>query len=221
MKRGQSSTGLRRACLLLAAWLLCGAVGPGDGTTPPAVYHYFYFDQPVGIELDATQIAIKTKPVAAAQGFTAAAAATDLAQSLTAHGFAAADVRGHAVRGWALAKTAGPRRAARGLFGAPNLAPHQETEALVGAVAADPAVEFVSPVFKDARGGALIVTASLLLGFKPHVPNEARLAVLAAIDGLVGAEQHGRKLDNLKLDLNLRDGFAVLELANTASAPSG
>jgi hypothetical protein len=119
-------------------------------------------------------------------------------------GLAAEDLEAHPIEGWSLARAAPI---------APNPA-----DAVVKA-AADPAVDFASPVFIDDLGGVMFVTPTILLGFKPGVTDgQARDVIAASGAGNVLERDWANMPGAYRVKSGARSGIAVLDAANALAA---
>ena len=128
-------------------------------------------------------------------------------RGLPAAGIAADMLTPWPVAGWSLA--AAPR-AARSLDG---------IETLVAAVAADPRIDFVSPVFVDDEGGPLIVTRDLLVGFHNGVSPQQAAAIVAQVDaGTVTDTDWAAMKGVYRLRSASHSGFDVLRAAADLAA---
>ena len=86
----------------------------------------------------------------------------------------------------------------------------------------DPQIEFVSPVFRDDKGGPILVTPRLLVGFETGLPNEQRNALRKSIDPAATEEpQVFLRPDEARWLLRSTDGFEVLKRANELARTSG
>jgi subtilisin family serine protease len=86
----------------------------------------------------------------------------------------------------------------------------------------DPTIEFVSPVFRDDKGGAIIVTRRLLVGFDPKLSSEQRNALRNSIDPNAAEEmQEFPRADEARWQLTSTDGFDVLKRANDLARADG
>jgi subtilisin family serine protease len=200
--------------ILAALGAFLGALSGNSAANEPEHY-YIYQGKKIELKIDPGQIAVKSS-AAAAQAKTspaaAAASAAAVATQLSTAGFAATDAKPHAIPGWVVLKT----KTAMGMGAAAAAATQSEAvKATVNAVAANPAVDFVSPVAKDPRGNAIIVTPSILMEFRKGVSEGAKQKVLAGA-GRVLSKQGDQ--GPMTVDFDVRSGFDVLATANALSA---
>ena len=178
------------------AWAL---VVMGVGVAPFAVAsdalaqsRYYYFDQPQLLEVDTSRIAVF--PV---EGAVAASSV------LTAAGVAAADITPSVVPGLSYASMPEVDRSETGV------------SELVQLVAAEGAVTFVSPVFRDERGDPMIMTQYLHVGFRDGVDAARAEAILAGADaGTIEARDWTGMKGVYRIRSNARSGIDVLATAN-------
>ncbi len=179
-------------CCVASATL--GAQTSRAGSGPdPLYYHYFKELRPLKLE---------TKHVAILQTRTAAAGGP--APALIRFGLAPEQTQALPIAGWSFAGTsAGSRTEAA-------------TRELVVGMAGDSAFEFVAPVIAGNDGGPNIVTPDLLVGFEPSVSEQRAEAILAELNaGDIIQRRFGNMPGAYHLRTRLRNGFAVLDLANT------
>lgn len=187
---------LRKTWPLLAVALLCL---PGRLPAAPApdkagdAYAYYYFDQPVQLELDRDQVAVfDREPLDAGE----------LGRRLGAYAVSAGDVRMVGARGWHRLEP--PKGAWL----------RTDTRALVEDMAGSGVVDFVSPVFRDKRDLPVIITDKILVGFGADVSDErAREIIHGAGAGVI--EDRGWTTPGLYcVQTPCMNGFEVLDLAN-------
>ncbi len=161
---------------------------------PPPFVRYF-FNQPIPLELDATRVAVLERPGARR------ASAMD---ALETAGVAREDVEPWPIDGWSLAGASGRRAADAG-----------ETINLVERLAADPGVDFASPVFVGLDGGPIIITPQLLVQFEPEVTiGEAHAILDAAGAGAVVEHEWAGMERAFRVESPARNGLDVLAVAN-------
>lgn len=119
-------------------------------------------------------------------------------------GLAAGDFEAHPIEGWSLAR-------AGAIAG--------DIPGSVVRAAADPAVEFASPVFVDDLGGAMFVTPTILIGFKPGVGDAQSREVIAAIGAGDVLERDWAGMPGAyRVKSGSRSGIDVLDAANALAA---
>jgi hypothetical protein len=86
----------------------------------------------------------------------------------------------------------------------------------------DPAVEFVSPVFRDAAGNAVVLTSRLLIGFQKDCSATERASLLASVpEGAVVEPMKFSQPNRERWQIHTRDGFAALARANEIAQTPG
>jgi subtilisin family serine protease len=129
-------------------------------------------------------------------------------------GIATNDLEPHPIAGWSLVP---PAVAANTLRAAdPARTPRQ----IVAELAADPALEFVSPVFIDDVGGAMLVTPHILVGLDPALPQQRSQALLDGA-GEILERNWGGMPGVHRLRPASRNGFDVLDAANALATTPG
>jgi len=107
------------------------------------------------------------------------------------------------VPGWSFIATNAAHRTATGVAGA------------VSQIAGREPVEFVSPVFVDGKGGPIVITPDILVGFDRSLDPARAEAILAESGaGAILDRDWANMKRTYRLKSASRDGFAVLEAAN-------
>jgi len=181
----------------LALLLIAGpaALAPaGDA----AGYYRMYFDRPLPLALDPGRIAVQVLPATEFSSMTAL---------LAAYGLDPEQLEPRAVPRWATLPTPAASRDSAGV------------EALVAALAESGDIAFASPVFLDSRGLPLLITADLLIGFRPDVPSSVADALVATyVDGTILDRNLGGLTNVYRVRSTARSGFVVLDLANSLTS---
>ena len=190
---------------------LCSA-----GTEP---LFYIYHGQPKALTLDSARIAVRLNPSVANPH------ASAVPSSLATRGFSDADVVAQPVPGWMIlnAQNALTTSRTRGLL-APSAEDASSVHALITSLlnSGDSTIEFVSPVFRDEAGDPIILTPTLLIGFKENFSAAGQSQLLAAVPE--GAEQQKVEFPQQytqRWQLHSHDGFAALDRANTLARTPG
>ncbi|HEX2838127.1 MAG TPA: S8 family serine peptidase [Phycisphaerales bacterium] len=170
---------------------VAGAVGVGG----EGGYHRYYFKQPVAMQLDATRIAVRARTADA------------LATALRGAGVAAARVQQHERAEWQIVTV--QNQTAAGM------------EAMVGKLAAQPGIDFASPVFVNEYGpqwlaGDLVVGYNTAQGVPDGVARDAvvraaGMPLLAQRDFMPAVDRHNGE----------KNGFRVLAAANALAVVPG
>lgn len=160
---------MRTTKILLSTFLVCvssttasadgGATGgkPGDQANATSDFHSYYFKQPQALQLDASRIAV----------FDDSSTVPAMRQVLLAHSeFEDVRVTRWHSDGWFMASL--PVDMQQG----------ESIEKQVERIAKGAGVTFVSPVFRDRFGGPLVITPTILVGFRQSVSQETAEAVL-------------------------------------------
>lgn len=172
--------------IVVAATLAPGASGQ---------YVRYYFDEPLELQLDVTQIAVcNEQPQEHADERTRLLRDTDIV---------GVDYESVPIRGWALAQVAAEARSEAGI------------EDLVANLTATMRTSFIAPVFIDDFGGPLIPTRDIFVKFHDDVEPDAADRVLAGMKSItVVARDYGGFARLYRLQSNSRNGFDVLNIAN-------
>ena len=190
---------LRRHTLAaVTAALLASSAGAATATN----YFYSYNKTTIPLALDATRIAVFTHDPATRPGTERAAA-----PSLAAHGIAESAITQHVVRGWSFAALQQANLEAVAV------------EAVVDQIAADPAIDFVSPVFLDDHANPYIVTRDILIGFPQGTSPEKARTILGELEAgeILAADFAGLK-NVYRVRTTLKNGVDVLDLTNALAA---
>lgn len=207
-------------CAAFAWALLTSGTTWADEVSP----YYTYHGAPSPLTLNPTQLAVWVRPPADASP----AAAVAMPSGLAAQGLSEANVVARPLPGWLILDASAPlaRTAAASAAGATDQAAAQlaAVRSLVTSVLAsgDPTVEFVSPVFTDERGGPLVVTPRLLVGFEKTLPVAERERLRATVpEGASKETVEFPQPHDERWWVASRDGFAVLARANALASTPG
>ncbi len=172
----------------------------------PLQYHYSFYKESIPVTLDASRIAVFMKADQAVNPAERQAGLANIADRLNKFGIDAQALTAHDVRGWTYAAIP---NAARDLNGQQD-----QAENTVAQIAADGAVDFVSPVFNDDHGPR-IVTQNILIGFPPEMSKAHADAIIAQMNaGEILDRDYETQPNMYRVRANSRDGFQVLDLAN-------
>ncbi len=185
-----------------AVWVLgvlaCLTSGVAVAQDGESSYYYSYFKEPIPLDLDPTEVAVLET------GQKALASSAPLAAALSEVGIAPEDVEPMVINGWARASTPA------------TVQTDEDVEDLVATLAEIPDLGFVSPVFRDVRGEPLLITSDLLIGFADTVSAPEAEALLAdLIEGEIEDRNYGNMPGVYRVSVESRNGFEVLELANS------
>lgn len=191
-------TGTRASLVALAIAVLTASVGAATATH----YFYSYAKTQVPLALDESRIAVfKADP------FTRPDAERAAPPSLTNYGIPAAGIEPGTVRGWSIASLDGAKRDAAAI------------EQTVDQIAADPGVDFASPVFLDDHANPYIVTRDILVGFPEGTSADKAMGVLRELDaGEVLAADFANLKNVYRVRTHLKNGVDVLDLTNALAA---
>ena len=155
---------------------------------------YIYEGAPVELTLDPTRIAVKTS------------GSGQKSRSLSSASQAAFEIVSTVEVGmedWLLAES---RQAS---------ADPIEANSLLDRILASPEVEFASPILLDRDGSWTAVTQDILVRFKPEYYKDSRAVLASTVSEYEVIEaDFGGMVGAFRLKSNLRNGFAVLALAN-------
>jgi len=177
----------------LSALTLISSAGAQLSKQP---YHYSYFKESVPLRLDLSQLAITQNNPERADQLDPRLAAFELSTSKSL--------------------------AARNLIAAqtPLWAREDATlKDMARAIATERAADFVSPVFLDASNNPLYITSGLIVGFPENTnPDKARAFLAALVPGADITADYASMKGVYRLRTTMRNGFDVLNLANTIAA---
>ncbi|MEY2530915.1 MAG: hypothetical protein QOI96_1000, partial [Verrucomicrobiota bacterium] len=187
--------------------------------------YYIYHGQQKPLTLDAERIAVRVSPTP--PNLQSAAA---LPMSLASHGFSESDVVARPEAGWMilnaqnLASSGNPltRSTATTAVAPPSEASsvHAFVTSLLNS--GDPTIEFVSPVFRDEGGDPIIVTPTILIGFKQDFASKQRSTLLTSVaEGAQTQKIEFPRPNDERWQIQSKDGFAVLNRANALANTSG
>lgn len=212
----------RRSALFALIFASIGcfcAVSAGAAAEP---LYYIYQGQQKALTLDAQHVAVRVN----APTTTSRSAAAALPASLASRGFTSVDAEAQPVPGWMIlnaqnalpAQSAGQQLTQRGSGQADPSAIHT----LVASLLTDPSIEFVSPVFRDARGGPIVVTSRILVGFKQDLSGTERERLRMVVpEGASVEDMEFPHPHDQRWQIKSRDGFAVLARANALAQTPG
>ncbi len=165
-----------------------------DGITAPGQYYYYYFDQPVQMDLDLSRIAVLSDQADAQQ------VARDVASGT---GLPVDGVEHLAFDRWYTIAVPMAQRDASAI------------SSKVQSAAALRSGGFVSPMFMDSRGLPLAITRDILVQFKEDVSPERATDILTAagVGTITDAEFAGLPR-TYRVRSHANDGFTVLTDAN-------
>jgi len=200
LTRPKQMTRPRLPLAAISIALLTSAAGAASvsGTN----YFYSYDKTSVPLALDATRIAVfKSDPATRPDAERAAA------PSLAEYGISSAAVTQNVVRGWSFAALNDANLDAVAI------------ETKVDQIAADPNIDFVSPVFLDSHADPYIVTRDILVGFPEGTSPEKAREVLTehAAGEILIADFAGLK-NVYRIRTMLKNGIEVLDLTNALAA---
>ncbi len=89
------------------------------------------------------------------------------------------------------------------------------SEALTNELAADANLEFVSPVLRDEKGRALLITQEIFVGFDSSVLAEDAYATLASVGATEVVANYAGMTGIYKARLSSKNGAEVLDMANS------
>jgi hypothetical protein len=153
----------------------------------------YYFDQPLAMPLDVTEIAVLEEDPEAGQ----------VAAKLEPFDVLESEVR-PLIPGWSRSKTP------------PAVSSDQHVEDFVRLLADETSLDFVSPIFRDPNGNPMIVTGEILVRFWPEVSKRvAEATLLGSVAGEIVATDWGGMDNAFRMRVDSRNGFDVLQAANT------
>jgi hypothetical protein len=153
----------------------------------------YYFDQPLAMPLDVTEIAVLEEDPEAGQ----------VAAKLEPFDVLESEVR-PLIPGWSRSKTP------------PAVSSDQHVEDFVRLLADETSLDFVSPIFRDPNGNPMIVTGEILVRFWPEVSKRvAEATLLGSVAGEIVATDWGGMDNAFRMRIDSRNGFDVLQAANT------
>ncbi len=184
----------------------CGAIGLAlalCASTTSAQHAYPYFDALIPLELDLSRVVVIDDGAALA-----APLAADATQALAGFGLDTTTLDPHPQPFTFMVDTPG------------WLAGEQGVRDLVGAIAKEGAVDFVSPMFFDERGDPLWITNDIAVRFVDGVTEaQAEQIVGGELPGASVSAANWSRVDGLhRFTFDTRDGFEVLEASVALSA---
>ena len=193
--------------------------------TEPEPDYFTYHGQPKRLTLDPTRIAIR----ATSSGHASSRTSNIVSPSLASDGFADSDVVARPVSGWAILNADNALNAVRAKAqsigkSAPEASRKTAIHALISSVleSRDPTVAFISPVFRDEDGGAILLSSRVLIGFNKDFGSAERQHLLAAVpEGATREPTEFPQPDDQRWQINVRDGFALLARANALAQIPG
>ncbi len=182
---GSLITALLTAFVLLPAW--------ATGQTA-AAHSYYYFKQPLPLQLDSTRIAVFSEQAAEEQG---------VRRALTDVGIGPDQIQRHTLNHWWVAQTPSAMRSAA------------QVQGLMQSLKSQAGADFTSPVLLDAQGAPVLITRDILLRFQPDVSAERAEQILATLDvGTVRDRDFAGLPGVYRVRSSAKDGLAVLDAAN-------
>jgi subtilisin family serine protease len=173
------------AFVLLPAW---------TSAQTAATHSYYYFKEPLPLQLDATRIAVFSEQAAEEQG---------VRRALTAVGIGPDQIQRHTLDHWWVAQTPSAVRGAA------------QVQGLVQSLKSQAGADFTSPVLLDARGAPVLITRDILLRFGRDVSAEHAEQILATLDVGTVLDRNFAGLPGVyRVRSSAKDGFAVLDAAN-------
>src|SRR6267143_4360476 len=168
------------AFIVASIGLFCTPLFGGADAEP---LHYIYHGEQKTLTLDADHIAVRvTVTLPSSQSLAA------LPMSLVSRGFSEADVVARPVAGWMVLKARDIPTASSSVnqLASPSVSAQIDASSIHTSITSilnsgDPSIEFVSPVFRDGGGDPVIVTPTILIGFKPDVAAKERASLRASV----------------------------------------
>ena len=185
--------------------------------TEPEPLYYIYQGQKKTLALDAGHVAIHLKEPPA----------DSLPSSLASRGIVAADVESRPLSDWMVIRAEKFLGNAR-TNSAPNSnsaqvqAAHLHSAIRSLASTGDPAIDFVSPVFRDNRGNPILLSPRLLIGFSKDLSQTDRARLLSSIpEGAFTEQVPFSQPNDTRWQVRTNDGFVVLARANELAQTPG
>jgi hypothetical protein len=193
--------------------------------TEPEPDYFIYHGQHKSLALDSTQIAVRTNSLAPASS----RMSNIVSPGLASHGFVASDVVARPVSDWTILNAQNALRAVAAkaqsiVKSAAMPSKGAAIHALIASVleSGDPSVAFISPVFRDESGGAVLLSSRVLIGFNKDFGSAERQHLLAAVpEGATVEPTEFPQAHNQRWQINTRDGFALLARANALAQTPG
>ena len=203
---------------LFVLYLLLGVTAEAQESHP---LFFIYHGEQRMLSLDAKHVAVHAGDSAAFRNAFPA--------GLAANGLEPSDITAVPLEGWIILnveKVVAPvtNRAGPGVNSATDQPQAESVHALIVALlnSGDPSIEFVSPVFRDERGGPILLTPTVLIGFKESFTASERARLLGAVpEGAQLIETEFPQPHDVRWRINSRDGFAVLARANALAQTEG
>lgn len=213
------------ATLLIAALLVfycsTGVTASASGEAEPT--YFIYHGAPKSLALDPLQVAVRTRTSLRQ----ANADSNALPEGLADHGFTSSDLIEKPATEWmilnaqnVLARLNQRTPSASSVLGSSASSVHALITSLLAS--GDPSIEFISPVFRDARGAPALLTSRVLIGFKPDFSLTRRAQILEAV--AEGASQEAVEFpqpNDQRWQIKTKDGFALLARANALAQVPG
>jgi subtilisin family serine protease len=214
-----------RYASILLIFILLSVTSALAATSDSEPLYFIYHGEHKMFTLDAKHIAVRTTLPAP----TTSSTTTQFPAGLTANRLSSADVVARPVDGWMILDagnvlTTATRNAGGSLATATDqpqgAAIHELITALLNS--GDASIEFVSPVFRDERGGPILLTPTLLIGFRASFTPVERERLLEEIPegASVKKSEFPQPFDE-SWTIKSRDGFAVLARANALAQKAG
>lgn len=176
----------RTWCALFVTTIVAPMMAQSSDT--PTNWYYTYYKRPQLLTLDVTRLAIQPKSNVETPAFEGLSGDEDVSLPIA---------------GWRVAKTVDS---------------HQSNDRIlqmVATAASSPGVSFVSPVFRGASGGSMVVLPELIVGFAENVDGQTAQALLDQVGAGEVIARHWSGMNNVyRLRSAERNGFDVLAAAN-------
>jgi subtilisin family serine protease len=211
------------SAVAVAALALACAVPRLAGSETEPLY-FVYHGQQKDLKLDAQHVAVHVKT----STVNPVSSAAKVPAGLISHGFSESDVVARPLSDWMIldaqktlpAPTTGTSSTASASEAEKGSAIHTVIESLLNS--GDATIDFVSPVFRDKRGDPIVLTSTVLIGFKEELS-------VAEREGLKQSLPEGAQLQKMEFpqpndqrwQIQSRDGFAVLARANALARIPG
>ena len=166
-------------------------------TMAHAQSHYYYFKEQRPLPLDVTRVAI----------FENAARGTgnrfDDPQAANRLGIVANDITSMVISGWSYLGSAAEKQTPVGI------------QQIVSQFIKEQSADFISPVFVGNRGGPVVITPDILVGFRPEIDALRAEAILGEMQaGVILDRNWGNMQGAYRLRHASKSGFDVLATAN-------
>lgn len=210
---GVKTPGLR--VIICIVWIFGAAslTAPPLGAEEPPLF-YYYRGEPRALKVDPDRVALRMKVPGGERDNQLAVASARVA-------YGADNVVAGPLPGWAVLD-------AKALMAEQSLSKQKtgasRVEALIDSVLkkGDPNVDFVSPVFLDDRGGTILLTDRILIGFNPDTPKHKREELRASVlEGISIEKVKFPQPNDERWIVTARSGLTVLTRANALARTPG